>query len=225
MMKTTTDLFIQHFSFWPHLTEAQRAFLNDHTRPVRYGKGTAVQREMGDCLGVLLVKKGQLRAYALSEDGRDVTLHRFGPDEVSVMTATCSLEAVTFRVFIDAVEDTEALLTDAEAFRRLAEENIYVRCFGYERAATSLSEMLWQFQQVLFLSVDRRLALFLQEESQHHGPAIRLTHEQIARNIGSAREVVSRLLKCFSQEGLVAVSRGSLYILNAERLKQIAGVT
>lgn len=223
MMKPITDLFIRHFSFWPHLTEGQRAFLNDHTRPVRYAKGMAVQREMGDCLGVLLVKTGQLRAYALSEDGRDVTLHRLGPDEVSVMTATCSLEAVTFRVFIDAVEDTEALLTDAGAFRRLAEENVYVRCFGYERAATALSDMLWQFQQVLFFSVDRRLALFLQEESQRHGLALRLTHDQIARNIGSAREVVSRLLKYFSEEGLVSVSRGSLRILNPERLQQIAG--
>ena len=85
-MKLITDFFIRHFSFWPHLTEGQRAFLNDHTRPVRYAKGMAVQREMGDCLGVLLVKTGQLRAYALSEDGRDVTLHRLGSDEVSVMT-------------------------------------------------------------------------------------------------------------------------------------------
>lgn len=223
MTKATTDLFIRHFSFWPHLTEGQRAFLNDHTRPVRYAKGTAVQREIEDCLGVLLVKTGQLRAYALSEDGRDVTLHRLGPNEVSVMTATCSLEAVTFRVFIDAVEDTEALLTDAGAFRRLAEENVYVRCFGYERAATALSDMLWQFQQVLFLSVDRRLARFLEEENQRRGGTIRLTHEQIAHHIGSAREVVSRLLKCFSEEGIVAVSRGSLRILNPARLRRIAG--
>ena len=157
-MKTTTDLFIRHFSFWPHLTEAQRAFLNDHTRPVRYGKGAAVQREMETCLGVLLVKSGQLRAYALSEDGRDVTLHRWGAEEVSIMTATCSLDAVTFHVFIDAVEETEALLTDAGAFRRLAEENVYVRCFGYERAATALSEMLRQFQRGCGFGKARRAA-------------------------------------------------------------------
>ena len=223
MTRATTDLFIRHFSVWPHLTDEQRTFLNNHTRPVHYLRGAAVQREMETCLGVLLVKSGQLRAYALSEDGRDVTLHRWGAEEVSIMTATCSLDAVTFHVFIDAVEETEALLTDAGAFRRLAEENVYVRCFGYERAATALSEMLRQFQQVLFLSVDRRLALFLVEESRRHGTVLRLTHDQIAHHIGSAREVVSRLLKYFSEEGLVAISRGAIRILNGARLKRIAG--
>ena len=220
-MKTTTDLFIRHFSFWPHLTEKQRAFLNDHTRAVRYPRGTTVQ-DAGGCVGVLLIKTGQLRAYMLSEDGRDVTLHRLGPDEVGIMAAICSLEAVTFRVFIDAMEDTEALLTDSAAFRRLTEENVYARCFGYELASARLSEMLAKLQQVLFLSVNRRLALFLLEESQRHGALISLTHEQIARNIGSAREVVSRLLKEFSRDGIAEVSRGSLRILDRARLEKIA---
>lgn len=220
-MKTTTDLFIRHFSFWPHLTEKQRAFLNDHTHAVRYPRGVTVQAD-GDCVGVLLIKTGQLRAYMLSEEGRDVTLHRLGTDGVSIMAATCSLEAVTFHVFIDAVEDTEALLTDSAAFRRLAEENVYVRCFGYELASARLSEMLAKLQQVLFLSVNRRLALFLLEESQRHGALISLTHEQIARNIGSAREVVSRLLKEFARDGVAEVSRGSLRILNRARLEKIA---
>lgn len=223
MQKTTTDLFIRHFSFWPHLSAGERSFLNDHTHPVHYERGAAVQGGAGDCVGVLLIKRGRLRAYTLSEDGRDVTLHRFGADEVSVMAAACSLPAMTFRVFIDAVEETEGLCTDGAAFRRLAAENVHVRCFAYELAAFRLSEMLEKLQQVLFLSVDRRLARFLLEESQGRGPLLHLTHAQIAHHIGSAREVVSRLLKDFAQEGSVAVSRGSLRVMDPRRLAEIAG--
>ncbi len=222
--KDRTDLFIRHFSFWPHLTDAQKDLLSQHTRTVHYAKGEAVHRGTFDCIGVMLVKTGQLRIYTLSEDGRDVTLHRLFPGDIGIMSATCVFPAVTFDVYIDAVEDTEILLTDAQTFKRLSDENIYVKEFGYETAASRLSEMLWRMQQILFLSADRRLAVFLLEErAKTKSDDIRLTHEQIAQFMGSAREVVSRLMKYFNQEGYVRSGRGRLRILDPEGLKELAG--
>lgn len=224
-MKTSvTDLFIQHFDFWPHLSEVEKDLISAHTNIVHYAKGTQVHQGPLDCIGVLLIKSGQLRVYTMSEDGREVTLYRLFPDDVGILSASCALDAVTFDVYIDAEEDTEVLLTDAVAFRRLADTNVYVRCFGYEKASNRLSEMLWKMQQVLFLSADRRLAIFLLEESEKlGGDEIHMTHEQIARFMGTAREVVSRLVKYFNQEGWVKTARGCIRLTNREALRDLAG--
>ncbi len=224
MNSSVTDLFIQHFDFWPHLSEAEKDLISAHTNIVRYAKGTQVHQGPLDCIGVLLIKSGQLRVYTMSEDGREVTLYRLFPDDVGILSASCALDAVTFDVYIDAEEDTEVLLTDAVAFRKLADTNVYVRCFGYEKASNRLSEMLWKMQQVLFLSADRRLAIFLLEESEKlGGDEIHMTHEQIARFMGTAREVVSRLVKYFSQEGWVKTARGCIRLTNREALRDLAG--
>ncbi|SFT47742.1 CRP/FNR family transcriptional regulator, anaerobic regulatory protein [Selenomonas sp. GACV-9] len=222
--KNVTDLFIKHFDFWPHLSEPEKDLISAHTNIVRYTKGTQVHQGPLDCIGVLLIKSGQLRVYTMSEDGREVTLYRLFPDDVGILSASCALDAVTFDVYIDAEEDTEVLLTDAVAFRKLADTNVYVRCFGYEKAANRLSEMLWKMQQVLFLSADRRLAIFLLEESEKlGGDEIHMTHEQIARFMGTAREVVSRLVKYFNQEGWVKTARGCIRLTNREALRDLAG--
>lgn len=155
-----SDLYIRHFSFWNHLTNAQKELLNNHTHVRRFAKGTLLFGGEDDCLGVVLVKKGGLRVYTLSDDGRDVTLYRVFPGEVEVLTATCTLKNVTYQVFVEADEDTEVLLTDSATFGQVTEANIYARCAAYERATARLSEMLWSLQQILFLSADKRLARF-----------------------------------------------------------------
>ena len=223
MKKTATDLYIRKFAFWQQLTEPQRAFINDHTYPVTFKKGEMVQSDSDRCAGVLLVKKGRLRTYTLSPDGRDVTLYRLEVGDVGVMSASCALQSVTFHVLIEAEEDTEVLLTESDAFRRLADENIYVRCCAYEKVSERLSDMLWKLQQILFLSAEQRLAMFLRDESAKLGTdELHITHEQIARYMGSAREVVSRLLKYFSQEGIVEVRRGAIKIKDKKKLERFA---
>ena len=222
--QTATDLFIRHFDFWPHLSTKEKELINTHSKVVQYKRGATVHQGKLDCIGVMLIKKGQLRVYTMSEDGREVTLYRLFADDVGILSASCAFESVTFDVYIDAEEDTELLLTDAFAFRKLAKENVYVRCYGYEMSAHRLSEMLWKMQQVLFLSADRRLAIFLLEESEKtESDEIHLTHEQIARFMGTAREVDSRLVKYFSQEGWVQPSRGRIELLDKSALQKLAG--
>lgn len=219
-----TDLFIAKFSFWPYLSASQKMELSDQTQLRQFKKGEILYESKETCLGVVLIKTGQLRAYILSEDGREVTLYRLFPGDVGILTASCVLQAVSYHVFVEADADTQVLLTASEIFGKLVENNIYVRCFAYEMASARLSEMLWALQQILFLSADKRLALFLLEESKKKASdRLLLTQEQIASYMGSAREVVSRLLKYFAAEKIVRSERGSVTILDRKKLEQLVG--
>ena len=224
MSQTLTEIFEHYFDFWKELSETEIEFVCANTRKFSYPKGAYVHQGPLDCIGALLIRSGQLRVYTMSEDGREVTLYRLFAGDVGILSASCVLDALTFDVYIDAEEDTEVLLTDAAAFRRLVEGNIHVRCYAYELATQRLSDMLWKMQQVLFLSADRRFAIFLLEESAQNGSGeIHLTHEQIARYMGTAREVVSRMVKYFNQEGWIKNSRGCIKIIDRQALEQLKG--
>ena len=189
------------------------------TRSVHYAKGARVHSPLESCVGILLLRSGQLRSYLLSEDGRDVTLYRLFGGEVCILSASCVMDAVNIDLYIDAEEDTEALCISAGIFRQLMQENVYVRCYAYQMTAERFSDTMWTMQQILFMSADRRLAIFLTDELAKTGGAdLRMTHDQMAKYMGSAREVVSRMLKYFAQEGWVRLYRGGVQVLDKKKL-------
>lgn len=172
---------------------------------------------------MLIIKKGALRTYMLSESGKDITLYRLNEGHLCVLSASCALSAITFDVQIDAEEDSEVLFTNSPFFQSLVEKNIYVECFAYKTAADRFSDVMWAMQQILFMSMDKRLAVYLWDEiSKSEDNTLHLTHEQVARDIGSAREVISRMLKYFSSEGIVALSRGGIKVIDKRKLRKFA---
>lgn len=215
--------FKQYFPFWDKLTPAQQERLCAATHPARYGKGENVHG-MGGCTGVLVVETGCLRGYLLSEEGREITLFRAFPGEVCILSAPCALRTFSLDVMIDAEEDSSLLVIDGPEFAAVARENLYAENFALSSAAGRLSDAVWVMQQILFMRFDQRLAVFLLEESEKNGPVLKLTHDQIARYMGSAREVVSRMLRYFTSEGLVRVSRGTVEILDPKKLRKLAGM-
>ena len=211
------------FPFWEQLTPEEQERLCRFTRPVHYDKGARVHSPLESCVGILLLRSGQLRSYLLSEDGRDVTLYRLFGGEVCILSASCVMDAVNIDLYIDAEEDTEALCISAGIFRQLMQENVYVRCYAYQMTAERFSDTMWTMQQILFMSADRRLAIFLTDELAKTGGAdLRMTHDQIAKYMGSAREVVSRMLKYFAQEGWVRLYRGGVQVLDKKKLQALA---
>ena len=211
------------FPFWDQLTAGEQDMLCRYTRPVKYPKGSRVHSPLESCVGILLLRTGQLRAYLLSEDGRDVTLYRLFGGEVCILSASCVMESVNVDLYIDAEEDTEAYCISAGIFRKLMQQNVYVRCYAYQLTAERFSDTMWTMQQVLFMSADRRLAIFLTDElAKTGGTEVRMTHDQIAKYMGSAREVVSRMLKYFAQEGWVRLFRGGVEILDKKKLQELA---
>ena len=146
------------------------------------------------------------------------------PFALCVLSASCVLHTITFDVFIDAEETSECYLISGPAFASLAEENTNIKIYTLETALSRFSDAMWIMQQILFMSMDKRLAIFLLDESARtKSDTVELTHEQIARYMGSAREVVSRMLKYFASENLVEVSRKGVKILDKKRLRALIG--
>lgn len=174
-------------------------------------------------MGILILQHGEIRTYILSEEGREVTLFRLGAGEICVLSASCILKSITFDVHIEAEQDSEILVLNSAVFSRLMEDNIHAELFALRLAAEKFSEVMWAMEQILFLNLNARLAIFLLDETAKTGEnTLQLTHEQIARYIGSAREVVTRMLQYFVDEGAVALTRGRVTVLDKKYLQAIA---
>ncbi len=208
--------------FWDKLSESEINLLENNIANVSYNKGFNLHSTDSECLGVLLIKNGGLRVYILSEDGREITLYRLSPGDVCVLSASCIINSITFDVHIDAESDTDAYLINIGAFSKLSNQNIYVENFAYKNTNERFSDVMWAMEQILFMSFDKRLAIFLLDEiTKTNSNELHLTQEQIAKYIGSAREVVSRMLKVFQSEGILEQSRGSIHIIDKEKLREL----
>lgn len=207
--------------FWKHLKEDERELLSKNSSKVCFQKEESIHRNEEKCAGMIIVLSGQIRAFILSEDGRDITLYRLRNGEVCILSASCVLDAVAFDVFIEAVEETQALLIPLNVFHKLMEENVYVELFTYKLSTERFSDVMWTMQQILFMRADQRLAVFLWDElTRTTQKELCYTHEQIAKYIGSAREVVTRMLKYFQKEGIVELARGKILIKDRNKLKR-----
>ncbi len=214
-------IFNKNFPFWDNLDKAEQEFICKNSTSVTFTKG-ANAHDSSECSGFFFVNSGCLRVYIMSEDGKDITLYRLHSGDMCMLSASCVLQSLTFDVFIDAEETTECVVISGPAFASVSERNSDIKIFALELAVSRFSDVMWVMQQILFMSVDRRLAIFLIDESTRtSSDIIELTHEQIARYMGSAREVVSRMLKYFSNEGLVEVSRKGVKITDKPRLRDL----
>lgn len=209
--------------FWDQLSSAERERLTRATRLLRARSAERIQGGGSGCAGVVVALSGSLRAYMLSEGGKEITLFRVEAGESCVLAASCILPMITFDIALDAADDVEALVIDPRLFSQLAQENTAVEAFLYRQTAQRFSDCMWVMQQVLFSSFDARLATFLLDELSRTGSEhIAMTHDEIARHLGSAREVVSRMLKYFEREGLVALGRGAVDIIDRRGLLALA---
>ncbi len=217
------ELFKKTFPFWDGMSDTDKATFMRSSYNVRFEKGTNIHNG-NECTGVILIKSGSLRLYLLSDEGKEVTLYRLFPGDMCILSASCVLSSITFDVFVDSEEDSECVVVGGCAYEDLSRRMPEAKIFALESASASFSEIMWVMQQILFMSMDKRLAIFLLDEASKNGSdTVKLTHEQIAKYMGSAREVVSRMLKYFSAEGLVFSSRSEgIKIIDKKRLRAIA---
>ena len=210
------------FPFWNDLAESDKDTFCRSSVLVRYPKGTTIH-DGNECTGVILPKSGCLRLYMLSEEGKEITLYRLFPGDVCILSASCVLHSITFDVMVDAEEDCECCIVGGCAFAEISERVPSVKIYALEAALSRFSDVMWVMQQILFMSMDKRLAIFLLDELAKTGSdTVKLTHEQIARYMGSAREVVTRMLKYFASEGIVEVTRKGVIVLDKQRLRTLA---
>ncbi len=212
----------QALPFWKKLEEPQKQTLTDAISTRFYRRGESIQNSSVQCSGLYLVKHGQLRIYIISENGKEITLYRLFDQDICIFSASCIMKNINFQIYVKTEQDTELLLIPTEIYNQLNQDCIAVSDFTNQLMASRFSDVMWVMEQVLFTSFDKRLAAFLLEQSNIDGSdELAITHEEIANHMGSAREVVTRMLKYFQDEGTVKLSRGVITITNRNKLAKL----
>ena len=212
----------ESLSFWKDLNEYQRNLLTQSMVKRTFRKGETMRSDSENCSGLFLIMNGQVRAYIISESGKEITLYRLFERDVCIFSASCIMKNIAFDILIEVEKDTEAYLIPTSLYRSLSKESIAVQSFTNDLMASRFSEVMWIMEQALFTSMDKRLANFLLEQVNiDETDTLVITHEKIANHLGTAREVVTRMLKYFQNEGMVELSRNSIKIINIDKLEQI----
>jgi CRP/FNR family transcriptional regulator len=187
------------------------------------GKDAVLHDGSADCAGLVLIKSGQLRAYILSEEGREITLYRLFDRDICLFSASCVMRSVQFEVMISAEKQSEVLIIPPYIYKQLMEESAPMANYANQLISSRFSEVMWLMEQIMWKSFYKRLAKFLLDESaleQSH--SLKITHERIANHLGTAREVVTRMLRYFQSEGMVRLTRGAVEITDQKRLQNLS---
>ncbi len=215
--------FAEYLPFWDKLTAEQQQRIADVIEYRNVKKGSHIHDSSAECLGLVAVKDGQLRAYILSEDGREITIGRLFAYDISLLSASCVMPDMQFNVMIEAEKDTQFWSIPACLFKNLVDESLAVSNYSRSLLSSNFSELMWLMEQIMWKSFDKRLAAFLLEESRLEDAAVlHITHEKIASHLGTAREVVTRMLRYFQNEGLVKLTRGAIEITDPKRLESLS---
>ena len=210
------------FPVWDKLTPAQQTMLSTALIRQTVKKGSVIHSGDTDCSGLLLIKSGRLRAYILSEEGREVTIYRLFDRDLCLFSASCMMRSIQFEVAIEAETDTELWIIPADLYQTLMEQSAPVSNYTNEIMATRFSEVMWLMEQVMWKSMDTRIAAFLLEESAIEGTTLlKITHEAIANHLGTHREVVTRMLRYFQSEGMVKLTRGTVELIDEAALRAL----
>lgn len=221
-MNVKNTYYQEVLKFWNDLTVDQKALLNKSIIKKHFNAGEAMRSGSDNCSGLFLLESGQVRAYIVSENGKEITLYRLFERDVCIFSASCIMKNINFDIFIETEKETIAYLIPTPVFDKLSKESIAVQAFTNELMASRFSEVMWIMEQALFMTLDKRLAIFLLEQSNiEESDCIEITHEKIANHLGSAREVVTRMLKYFQNEGLVSLNRGAIHLTNRKKLEQL----
>ena len=212
------------FPIWNQLASGQQEKLMERTIRRKKKKGTLLHSGSMDCTGLLLVQHGQLRAYILSEEGREITLYRLLEGDICLFSASCMMRSIQFEVMIEAEKDTELWVIPADSYKSVMDQSAPLANFTNEVMAGRFSDVMWLLEQILWKRFDQRLAGFLLEESALEGTdVLKITHETIGSHLGNPREVVTRMLRYFQNEGLVKLSRGTVEITNRAAMQKQYG--
>ncbi|MCR5580188.1 MAG: Crp/Fnr family transcriptional regulator [Pseudobutyrivibrio sp.] len=211
----------EFFPIWEDLSEEEKQGLTANSVLKHTGVGR-VRNIDEECEGLILVNTGQLRAFVTSMDGKEVTLYRVLPGDVCLFSAACIMKDISFDVIIEAEKETDYWVIPAHQYKYLMENSLSISKYTNELLSSRFSEVMWLLEQIMWQSMDKRIAAFLMEECNlEQNRELTITHEKIAAHLGTAREVVTRMLKYFQGEGLIELKRGAVIILDEVALKAL----
>ena len=214
--------FANYFPIWDKLTPAQQKKIEDASYYREVPKGMVLHSGETNCLGIVLIQSGQLRAYSISGEGREVTLYRLFDYDTCIFTASCAMPNIMFDMVIEAEKDSEVMIIPPDVYNAVLMESAPLANYHNQVISSRFSEVMWLMEQIMWKSFDKRLAAFLLDESALENlDSLKTTHEKIANHMGTAREVVTRMLKYFQNEGMVKLTRGTVELVDIKRLRQL----
>lgn len=212
----------QYFPIYDKLSPADQEILSRTAVRRTVPRGALVHNGSGDCIGLLVIRSGQLRAYISSDEGREITVYRLFERDVCLFSASCVMSGIQFELFISAEKETEFWVIPPGVYKRMVERSAVMANYANAIMATRFTDVMWLMEQIMWKSFDKRLARFLLEESDlEETDTLKITHEKIAAHLGTAREVVTRMLKYFQSEGMVRLTRGAIGILDRGKLEAL----
>ncbi len=209
----------ENFPFWKNLSDSDRTTLLQGTIKFTHPEGAVVHEDRNTCTGLLLVLSGQLRIYIVSETGKEITLYRLFNRDVCVLSASCLIRNITFDVYVTAEKETKLLRITTDSYKSIGSNNSAVLDFTNQLVSSRFSDVMWVVEQIVFMSFDKRLAMRILELSAiAESDTFRITHEALARDLGTAREVVTRMLSRFQEDALLTLFRGGITITDRDAL-------
>lgn len=214
--------YLTYLSVFEKLTKSQQNALTKSSFVRSLSKGELLHNGSQDCTGLILVISGQLRAFTISDDGREITMYRLFERDICLFSASCIINSIQFDITITAEKDTEVLVIPSEVYKSIMEVSAPLANYTNEIMASRFSEVMWLIDQIMWKSFDKRLAEFLLNEANIEGTdTLKITHEAIGNHLGNPREVVTRMLKYFVNDGLISLSRGTIEITDKNGLEKI----
>lgn len=213
--------FATIFPFWDDLSDSQKMRFNRSWRMELVSKNRQIYRLSDGCRGLMIIRKGCLRVYMISDEGRDVTLYRLFSGDMCVLSAACLMREIDFDVLIEATEDTECVTIPSADLQQIMKENLLFENYIYKKTTERFSDIMWTMQQILFKKIDQRIARYLWDEMvRQNSTVIFTTHDDIARDIGSVREIVTKVLRQMAQNQIIKNGYGKIEILDKDKLFQ-----
>jgi CRP/FNR family transcriptional regulator len=209
--------------FLNHLNESDYLSIVKTGSKSSFGQGETILNGDKECNGLVIVKSGQLKAFFELEDGKEIMLFHLLSGDICILSASCVLKNITFEVTLEVEKESEVYFIPAAVWAKLAEKNIDVKEFSMSLVSERFSEVMWVMEQIVSKNMGQRVAAFLLEQATiEESETLTMTHETIAKNIGTAREVISRILKYLENDGVLKLSRGQIKLTDIKKLKEIS---
>jgi CRP/FNR family transcriptional regulator len=197
------------FPFYAQMSEADRALLRSKVFPREIARGQIMTGDNQRCTGIPMVVKGRLRLFRISEKGREMTLYRVAEGELCILAAVCALGDAEYDFTIEAEKDSALAIIPPDTFKELLYRSDAFRTYVFNALAYRLILSIDTIEMLIFMSIEERLAEYLQRSANAAGE-VKITHEQLAIELGSSREVITRQLQKMAEKGLILLKRGKI---------------
>lgn len=220
-MKIIEETLKNSFKIWNKLKDTEKNNLVKYSKLITYKKGDILYQGSKTCIGLIIVVKGSLRAYLSSDNGKQVTLYKLYENDICLFSASCIMKDINFDINLECEEDLEAIIIPPEKYEFILQDSTIISNYVGKILSSRFSDTIWVLEQFVFHSLDKRLANYLLEQKLKNN-VLTITHEKIANELGSAREVISRMLKYFENEKIIKLNRNNITLLEIQKLERIA---